>query len=87
MIFSLWSTDIVRYKQYGILPVLISPATISAVDDNLTNVPWPFLTISDEIIFLDGGRIIERGDHDVLMQKNGEYAALFEKQMLEELEA
>ena len=42
---------------------------------------------ADEIIFLDGGRIIERGDHDVLMQKNGEYAALFEKQMLEELEA
>ncbi len=42
---------------------------------------------ADEIIFLDGGKIIERGTHDNLMKKDGEYSALFEKQMLEELEA
>lgn len=41
---------------------------------------------ADEIIFLDGGRIVERGNHNLLMEKDGEYAKLFEKQMLEELE-
>ncbi len=41
---------------------------------------------ADEIIFLDGGRIIERGNHNSLMEKGGEYAELFDKQMLEEEE-
>ena len=39
---------------------------------------------ADEIIFLDGGRIIERGNHISLMENDGEYAHLFDKQMLEE---
>lgn len=41
---------------------------------------------ADEIIFLDGGKIIERGNHNSLMEKGGEYAELFDKQMLEEEE-
>ena len=39
---------------------------------------------ANEIIFLDGGRIIERGNHISLMENDGEYAHLFDKQMLEE---
>jgi NHLM bacteriocin system ABC transporter peptidase/ATP-binding protein len=31
---------------------------------------------SDEILVLDGGRVIERGAHDELMARNGRYAAL-----------
>ncbi len=36
--------------------------------------------MADEIIVLDGGRIIERGDHDSLMQKGGVYERLFSLQ-------
>ncbi|MBI3848739.1 MAG: ABC transporter ATP-binding protein [Verrucomicrobia bacterium] len=34
----------------------------------------------DVILYLEGGRIIERGTHDELMQRNGRYAALFRSQ-------
>ena len=33
-----------------------------------------------EIIFLEAGRIVERGDHDSLIKQGGRYAALFELQ-------
>jgi ATP-binding cassette subfamily B protein len=33
---------------------------------------------------LDEGRIIERGTHDELLAVAGEYAALYERQLLEE---
>ena len=33
--------------------------------------------MADEIIVLDDGRIVERGDHDALMQKGGVYERLF----------
>ena len=36
--------------------------------------------LADQIIVLDEGRIIERGNHDSLMAKKGVYAELFEKQ-------
>ena len=41
---------------------------------------------ADEIIFLDNGKIVERGNHDSLIEAKGEYFELFEKQMLEEVE-
>ena len=41
---------------------------------------------ADEIIFLDNGKIVERGNHDSLIKAKGEYFELFEKQMLEEVE-
>lgn len=39
---------------------------------------------ADEIIVLDDGQIIERGTHDILVENNGLYNYLYEKQLLEE---
>jgi ATP-binding cassette subfamily B protein len=36
--------------------------------------------LADHIIVLDDGKIIERGDHDSLMNQKGVYADLYEKQ-------
>jgi ATP-binding cassette subfamily B protein len=33
--------------------------------------------MADEIIVLDGGRVVERGDHTQLMEAHGVYARLF----------
>lgn len=41
---------------------------------------------ADKILVLDGGRIIEQGHHDDLMEKRGTYFELYEKQLLEEAE-
>jgi ATP-binding cassette subfamily B multidrug efflux pump len=35
---------------------------------------------ADEILFLDDGRIIERGDHETLIAKDGQYKALYNLQ-------
>ena len=39
---------------------------------------------ADLICVLDGGRIIERGTHNDLLELGGEYSALYERQLLEE---
>lgn len=39
---------------------------------------------AQEIIYLDNGKIVERGNHHDLLEKGGEYAALYERQILEE---
>lgn len=39
---------------------------------------------ADEILVLDEGRIIERGDHQTLLRKRGVYAELFRQQQLSE---
>jgi ATP-binding cassette subfamily B multidrug efflux pump len=39
---------------------------------------------ADLICVLDAGRIIERGTHDELIKLNGEYATLYQRQLLEE---
>lgn len=38
----------------------------------------------DQIIFMDDGRIVERGSHDELMMKQGHYYQIFLKQQLED---
>ena len=43
---------------------------------------------ADLILVLDGGQVIERGDHRTLVAKDGVYAELHRKQLLEaELDA
>jgi ATP-binding cassette subfamily B protein len=39
---------------------------------------------ADQILVLDEGRIAERGTHDTLLRRNGLYAQLHKKQLLEE---
>lgn len=40
---------------------------------------------ADNIIVLEGGRIIEEGNHDKLMEKNGAYAQLYHRQLMEKM--
>jgi ATP-binding cassette subfamily B protein len=39
---------------------------------------------ADQIFVLDDGRVVERGTHDQLVTRNGVYAAMYRKQLLEE---
>ena len=63
-------------KHFGKRTIVIVSHRVSAVQD------------ADQIIVLDDGRIIERGNHASLLDNNGFYASLYHKQQLEqELEA
>jgi ATP-binding cassette subfamily B protein len=42
---------------------------------------------ADQIIYLDQGKILERGTHTELLALNGSYASLYRKQLLEEQES
>jgi ATP-binding cassette subfamily B protein len=37
--------------------------------------------LADEIVVLDGGRIVERGPHDELVELGGHYTALVAQQL------
>ncbi|WP_227764365.1 ABC transporter ATP-binding protein [Zhaonella formicivorans] len=39
---------------------------------------------ADQIIFLDDGKIVEQGNHQELLQKEGRYFQLYQKQLLEQ---
>ncbi len=63
-------------KHFGKRTIVIVSHRVSAVQD------------ADQIVVLDDGRIIERGNHASLLDNKGFYASLYHKQQLEqELEA
>lgn len=59
-------------EHYGRRTIVIVSHRISAVQD------------ADLILVMDEGRIVERGTHDALIEKDGVYADFYRKQLLEE---
>lgn len=59
-------------RHFGKRTIVIVSHRVSAVQD------------ADRIIVLDEGRIVERGNHDSLLEEGGFYASLHEKQLLEQ---
>lgn len=39
---------------------------------------------ADEILYMDHGEVLERGNHESLLARNGEYARMYQNQLLEE---
>jgi ABC-type bacteriocin/lantibiotic exporter with double-glycine peptidase domain len=64
--------------------------TEAELDENLNRLPCTRIVIAhrlstvrnaDQIIVLDGGRVVEQGSHDELMATRGRYAALVKSQL------
>ena len=53
-------------------------------DQTFINISHRISSVQDckDVVFMDAGKIIEKGNHDELIAKRGVYAALFEKQMM-----
>jgi ATP-binding cassette subfamily B protein len=63
-------------RHFGRRTIVIVSHRISAVQE------------ADQVVVLDAGRVVERGTHDELLAREGLYASLYRKQLLEqELEA
>jgi ATP-binding cassette subfamily B protein len=58
-------------RHYGRRTIVVVSHRISAVQD------------ADQILVLDDGAIVERGDHEALVEHGGVYAELYRKQLLE----
>ncbi len=41
---------------------------------------------ADQILVMDEGRVVEKGNHEQLMKLNGDYCQLYQKQLLDEAE-
>jgi len=54
---------------------LMTGKTVIAIAHRLSTI-----AAMDRLIILDGGRIVEQGSHDELLQKNGIYAQLWARQ-------
>ena len=55
--------------------VLLSSKTVLVIAHRLSTIMR-----ADRILVMDGGQVIERGNHEALMSKKGAYAELFHKQ-------
>jgi len=53
-------------------------------DQTFINISHRISSVQDckDLVFMDAGKIVEKGNHDELIAKRGVYAALFEKQMM-----
>ena len=53
-------------------------------DQTFINISHRISSVQDckDVVFMDAGKIVEKGNHDELIAKRGVYAALFEKQMM-----
>ena len=67
---------------------LVGPyLTLVAIDQHIMTGDSAGLTpigISDQILVLEKGEIVERGTHDDLLKTEGHYATLYERQLLKE---